>query len=142
MMERMRDSASEYRRVLTLVVAAYLLQPGHAPAAEATMRATSDATRTTLLRDAEERGRLPVIVGLVVPAGADDRAVAAARARLMRDLEVVERNHGTLAGPGLTNVKLFETIPFLAVVAEPDALQRLLDHPLVASVQEDAAAAP
>lgn len=128
--------------MLALAVAAQLFQPGHALAAEATMRATPDATRRALLSKAKDNARLPVIVGLVVPAGADDRAVAAARARLMRDLEVVERNHGTLAGPGLTNVKLFETIPFLAVVAEPDALQRLLDHPLVASVQEDAAAAP
>lgn len=125
-----------------LAGAAYLFQPGRALVAEATMTPTSDSTRTTLLRKVEERGRLPVIVGLDVPAGAADRVVATARAQLMRDLEVVERSDGTLAGPGLTNVKLFETIPFLAGVAEPDALRRLLDHPLVASVHEDTAAAP
>lgn len=141
-MERKRHAASGRWAVLALAGAAYLFQPGHALAGEATMKPTSGTTRTTLLREAEERGRLPVIVGLVVPAGADDLVVAAARARLLRDLEIAERSDGTLAGPGLANVKLFETIPFLAVVAEPDAVRRLLDHPLVASVHEDAAAAP
>jgi hypothetical protein len=141
-METTRLVISGYWALLALAATACLFQPGQILAAEATMSATPDATRTTLLSKAKDRGRLPVIVGLAVPEGADGRAVAAAQARLLRDLEVVERRDGTLAGPGLTSVKLFETIPFLAVVAEPYALQRLLDHPLVVSVQEDAAVAP
>ena len=80
-----------------------------------------------------------MIVGLAVPPGTE---LGTTRSRLLEDLGVTAAGDGSLAGPGITNVKLFETIPFLALTAEPAALERLLNHPLVDSVQGDAAAPP
>jgi hypothetical protein len=98
-----------------------------------------DATRATLLAQARALGRLPIIVGLAVSPQADP---GVARSRLLEDLGVVPAADGNLAGPGITNVKQFETIPFLALTVEPTALERLLNHPSVDSVQVDAAAPP
>lgn len=101
------------------------------------------AAQAELLDRARERGRLAVIVGLAGPdATRSETAMIQVRDRLLRDLDVAAAADGSLAGPGITNVKLFRAIPFLALTVEPDALARLLAHPLVASVQEDAAVPP
>ena len=117
------------------------------------MAAAPESTKTRLVESARIRGRLPVIVGFAVPirpeaelrpaeSAAQQAAMTRARARLLRDLDVVAASDGSLSGPGITNVKLYETIPYLALTAEPEALQRLLAHPLVESVQEDAEMPP
>jgi hypothetical protein len=114
------------------------LRPSHAGGLE--MAAVPDPTRAALLARARALGRLPIIVGLAIPRGSE---LGAARARLLGDLGVtVTAGDGSLASPGVTNVKPLETIPFLALTVEPAALERLLAHPLVDSVQEDAAAPP
>jgi hypothetical protein len=122
-------------------------------AAELDMVAVPESAKARLLELARMRGRLPVIVGLAVPFRSEDEvgpaesasreaAIRRTRAQLLKDLGVVAARDGSLSGPGIGNVKLFETIPFLALTAEPEALERLLAHPLVDSVQEDATAAP
>jgi hypothetical protein len=100
-----------------------------------------------MLRDrARARGRLPVLVGLRMPpdsSATDPTAeVARLRAVLFADLGIVPTERGVLAGPGITNVKPFASIPFLALTVDPAALERLLRHPLVASVVEDTAVPP
>jgi hypothetical protein len=122
----------------TAVVAA-IPRPGTALEVAMTAATVPEDIRATLLAKARARGRLPVLIGLT---GASPGAVEAARARLLADLGVTAGPDGSLAGPGISNVKLFETIPYLALTAEPAALERLLAHPSVASVQEDATAAP
>lgn len=117
------------------------------------MASMPESTKARLLELARSRGRLPVIVGLAVPMRSEDElgpaesaaqqaAMARARAQLLKDLGIVAASDGSLSGPGITNVKLFETIPFLALTVEAGALERLLAHPLVESVQEDAAVPP
>jgi hypothetical protein len=91
------------------------------------------------------RGRLPVLVGLRLPPdGATDRpaAIARTRAALFADLGIKAGPGGQLAGPGITNVKPFATIPYVGLTVEPAALELLLRHPLVATVSEDAAVPP
>jgi hypothetical protein len=115
--------------------------------AEALVMATiPESRRRELLERARQLGRLPVIVGLRLPPGAEGpaeaEAIASVRSRLLQDLGVTQAADGGLAGSGITNVKLFGTIPFLALTAEPEALERLLQHSLVESVQEDTVAAP
>jgi hypothetical protein len=138
----MRPSAAIVRRRRALLfalagVALARLRLSHAGGLE--MAAVPDATRAALLARARALGRLPVIVGLAISPGSE---LGPARARLLGDLGVAPLGDGSLAGPGVTNVKPFATIPFLALTVEPAALERLLAHPLVDSVQEDAAAAP
>jgi hypothetical protein len=140
------------RTLLILAGAAVMPLPRLSRARELTMASIPDDVSAALLEQARTRGRLPVIVGLAVPppenAGpVPDEAVEKAaidmvRAQLLRDLGVVAGADGTLTGPGITNVKLFDAIPFLALTAEPEALARLLRHPAVTSVQEDATMAP
>ena len=99
-----------------------------------------------LLDRARARGRLPVLVSLRMPAGAGGADVTAEiarrRALLLADLGVAAGAGGALTGPGITNVKPFATIPFVALTVDPAALERLLRHPLVASVAEDRAVPP
>ena len=117
------------------------------------MASIPESTKARLLELARSRGRLPVIVGLAVPMRSEDElgpaeskaqqaAMARARAQLLKDLGIIAASDGSLSGPGITNVKLFETISFLALTVEAGALERLLAHPLVESVQEDAAVPP
>lgn len=142
------------RRSLLLVLAGVVATAPPRPslALELVLASVPEAMKAALLERARARGYLPVIVGLAVTptlggseptpaeASAHERAVAAARARLLADLGVVVAGGGSLAGPGISNVKLFEAIPFLALTASPAALERLLGHPLVGSVREDATA--
>jgi hypothetical protein len=141
------------RSLLVLAGSAAVSWPRLGYAAEVDMVAVPESTKARLLELARMRGRLPVIVGLAVPFRSEDEvgpaetaareaAMTRARARLLKDLGVVAARDGSLSGPGIINVKLFETIPFLALTAEPEALERLLAHPLVDSVQEDATVAP
>jgi hypothetical protein len=112
------------------------------------MAGIPEQQQVMLLQRARALGRLPVIVGLAVPPeggepGPDEEAaIARAQARLLQDLGVAAGPDGSLAGPGITNVKPFATIPYLALTAEPGALAKVLRHPLVASAQEDATLAP
>ncbi len=105
------------------------------------------------------RGELAVIIGFAVPGlrsdagGAstpfdpeqekrDQGAIARVRKQLLTDLGVHPDHRGGLSGPGIHGVKLFETIPFLALTADPQALERVLVNPLVESVQRDTAVPP
>jgi hypothetical protein len=115
------------------------------------MACIPESTKTRLLELARMHGRLPVIVGLAVPLRSEDEpaqsavqqaSMARVRAQLLKDLSIVATSDGSLSGPGITNVKLFETIPFLALTVEPEALQHLLAHPLVESIQEDSPVPP
>jgi hypothetical protein len=126
------------------------LRLGHT--SELDMASVPESTKARLLELARIRGRLPVIVGLAVPLRSEElgpaefaeqeAAMARVRARLLNDLGIVAASDGSLSGPGITNVKLFETIPFVALTAEPESLERLLAHPLVESVEEDVAVPP
>lgn len=147
-----QESAGINRRSL-LVLAGSATLPWFRPssASKLEMAAIPESTRTRLLELARSRGQLPVIVGFAVPLRSEDEPVqsaaqqanmARARAQLLKDLSIVATSNGSLSGPGITNVKLFETIPFLALTAEPEALEHLLAHPLVESVQEDVAVPP
>lgn len=103
----------------------------------------SEETRMRLLDRVRRRGRLPVVLGLKLPEVATRQAaIAQAGEQLLADLRVRRQADGSLAGPGIANVKLFATLPFLALTATPEALEGLLRHPLVASAQEDRAAGP
>jgi hypothetical protein len=108
--------------------------------------AAGESMTDGLLDRAEARGQLPVLVGLRFPregAGADPSvAIAALRARLFADLGIHVGADGALTGPGIANVKPFDSIPFVALTVEPPVLERLLRHPLVASVVEDTAVPP
>lgn len=117
----------------------------HGHGAEKTMANVADASSQRLLDLARRRGRLPVIVGLAAAgASADDEEAAIARTQrqLLADLGVVAAADGSLAGPGITGVKLYETIPFLALTVDADALARLIRNPLVVSIREDSAVPP
>ena len=102
--------------------------------------------RQALLDLAQARGRLPVIVALAVPTVAAGEptpaAIAAVALGLLRDLGVRPTAEGALGGPGITNVKPFATIPYLALTVDPAALERLLTHPAVRAVEADQAVAP
>ena len=97
-----------------------------------------------LLDLARRRGRVPVIVGLAVPAASadDEAAIARAQRQFLAELGVVAAADGSLAGPGITGVKLYEAIPFIALTADADALERVLRNRLVVSIQEDTAVPP
>ena len=97
-----------------------------------------------LLDLARRRGRVPVIVGLAVAAAEadDEAAIARTQRQLLADLGVAAGADGSLAGPGITGVKLYETIPFIALTADADALRRLMRHRLVVSIVEDSAVPP
>ena len=146
-----QESAGINRRSL-LVLAGSATLPWFrlSSASKLEMAAIPESTRTRLLELARIRGQLPVIVGFAVPLSQDEPVqsaaqqanMACARAQLLKDLGIVATSNGSLSGPGITNVKLFETIPFLALTAEPQALEHLLAHPLVESVQEDVAVPP
>jgi hypothetical protein len=134
---------------LPVLAAAAAAPRGPSLALEVALASSSvpEAAQARLLARARARGHLPVIVSLVValPAGRHEPTsaeIAAAQARLLADLGVAAAGDGGLVGPGVGNVKLFEGIPYLALTASPAALERLLGHPLVESVREDAAAAP
>jgi len=152
------------------VVATALLPPWPEGAAAEGMTADGAAASGTamldedakarLLAQATARGELPVIVGFVVadlpvdeegadvrppdPTEAEQRrtAIARVRARLLAELGVRADRRGVLSGPGVHTVKVYETIPFLALTVEPEPLARLLANPLVSSVQPDAAVPP
>ena len=105
-------------------------------------RAMSPAARQALLDQARAQGELPVIVRLAVPSPApgeppDEAAIAAATARLLAALGVAPSPDGSLAGPGIQNVKPFATIPYLALTADPAAIARLLAQPAVLTVEPD-----
>ena len=78
---------------------------------------------------ARRRGAVPVIVGFKLgpePAAAGEDAVAAARAAFYRALGIEPAGDGTLAAPGITHVKAFSTIPFVAMTVDADALDGFL----------------
>jgi hypothetical protein len=137
---------------LALAGVAALPQPRLSRAWELAMASIADDVSAALLERARARGRLAVIVGLAMPSRegvapgpdepAEEAAIATVRSRLLRDLGVVARADGTLGGPGVTNIKLFHAIPFLALTVEPEPLARLLQYPAVMSVQEDTTLAP
>jgi hypothetical protein len=136
------------------------LLPGRPMAAADPLSSGLDGeTKARLLALAQQRGALSVIVGFTVPGlpgpdeelatspgPADDAARQAAikqvRERLLTDLGVQADDQGGLSGAGLQRIKLFTTIPFVAVTAEPEALARLMAHPLVSSMQVDDALPP
>lgn len=139
------------RSLLVLAGSATLawLRLGYASKLE--MASIPESTKTRLLKLARIRGRLSVIVGIAVLLRSEDEPaqsaaqqvrLARARAQLLKDLSIVATSDGRLSGPGITNVKLFETIPFVSLTVEPEALEHLLAHPLVESVQEDVAVPP
>ncbi|MFO1128265.1 MAG: hypothetical protein U1E66_07560 [Rhodospirillales bacterium] len=130
--------------VLLALGAAVIRGGGRASAGEIAMaRATGPASQR-LIEVARERGRLPVLIELAMtgPAADEPAAIARAQHRLLTDLGVTAAADGTLAGPGITGVKLYETIPFIALTADADALERLMRSRLVVSVQEDSAVPP
>lgn len=152
----MRHDPEKLRR---FVLASYLLAvapvavaqevPGGAPMQPSLARPT--AATAALLGRAQERGQLRLIVGLrEQPAGglapqtaAAQRATLAASQRaLLADIGARPQRDGSLAGAGVQATTLFATIPYLALTADPAALQRLLTDPRVASVQEDVAVPP
>ncbi len=141
------------RSFLTVVGLAAMGGWGDARAAEGRMvdttaPSTPGSSPQRLLDLAHRRGRLPVIVGLAIVgagagAGGDDAAaIARTQRQLLADLGVVTTADGGLAGPGITNIKLYEAIPFIALTVDADALGRLLRHRLVVSIQEDIAVPP
>jgi hypothetical protein len=93
---------------------------------------------------ARHRGPLPLIVGLAIAEGSadDEAAIKRAQQQLLADLGVAPGADGTLAGPGITGVKLYETIPFLALTADAEAIGRIMRNRLVASAQVDRAIPP
>lgn len=92
---------------------------------------------------ANERGQLRVIietdVALAAEATLAPTAVRAQRERLRASQRGVL---ASLAGGGVSGVVLFDTIPYLAVNADSQALRRLLADPAVVSVQEDVPVPP
>jgi hypothetical protein len=112
-------------------------------AAETAVANVTDPSSQRLLDLARRRGRLPVIVGLAVEdASGDEAATRRAQQQLLADLGVTAGSDGTLAGPGITGVKLYETIPFLALTADAEAIARIIRNRLVVSIQEDSAVPP
>jgi hypothetical protein len=102
-----------------------------------------DAAAAALVARAHERGVLRVIVGLretlaneelLAPAQAK-----AQRARLRASQQAVLE---ATAGPGVSGITLFDTIPFVALNADAATVQRLLADPRVSSVQEDVPVPP
>lgn len=96
---------------------------------------------TDLLELARQRGAVPIIVGFELgpdPLTAGEGAVAAARAAFYRALGIEPMADGTLAAAGITHVKPFTTIPFVAMTVDADALERLLKLPMVTSIEPDA----
>ena len=67
--------------------------------------------------------------------------IAQIRTALFADLAIAPTANGAMAGPGIANVKAFASIPFVALIVDPAALDRLLGHPLVVSVAEDTGSA-
>jgi subtilisin family serine protease len=140
-------------------VAAQEVPGGSEPAVAPSVARPSAPVAISLLGRAQERGRIRVIVGLreqpqPLAAGEGDRlalqAATARRARLaasqrafLADL-VGARPGGAapLVGAGVQAPTLFETVPYLALTADPGALRRLFADPRVASVQEDVAMPP
>lgn len=127
--------------------------------AAAAMPTLDDEKKAHLTALVRSRGELAVIVGFAVPgvrsdagdAGTppdpeqerqDQGAIARVRTQLLTDLGVRPDRHGGLSGPGIHGVKLFEMIPFVALTADPQALERVLTNPLVESVQPDTAVPP
>ena len=98
---------------------------------------------TGLLDMARRRGAVSVIVGFKL--GPSRRRPEKVRLRrhvhaFYRALGIEPAADGTLAAPGITHVKAFTTIPFVAMTVDADALERLLALPLVTSVEPDATA--
>lgn len=114
---------------------------GPGTAAGTVMADISGPSAQRLIDLAGQRGRLPLIIGLAARAD-DEVAIERAQQRLLADLGVVTGEDGTLAGPGISGVKIYETIPFIAFTADAAAIQRVIRHPLVISVQEDSALPP
>ncbi len=82
-----------------------------------------------LLDKARTQGTVPLIVQLHQPVHADKMQRTAAISHVQHQmLDVVN---------GLSNVRLYQHIPFVAVHATPAALQQLLDLPNIGFVQED-----
>lgn len=97
-----------------------------------------------LVERARRSGAVAVIVGFA-PAGATmpgEAAIADARGALYRALGVAPGVDGVLGGPGIERVKAYATIPFVAMMVDAVALERILSQPMVTSVEEDLTAAP
>jgi hypothetical protein len=111
----------------------------------------SNGDRETLRKRARDHGSVALLIGLAVPTDrtADPGSsphppapsiIAAIQSRLLDHLGIARSANGALQGLGITNVTLFETIPFLALTADGPALEHLLSHPMVTSVTEDGTA--
>jgi subtilisin family serine protease len=90
-----------------------------------------------LLRKAEERGEVRVIVGVDLTMRDEDELSASQQASQVRTLNAVQdavARRSSVAGGRVTR---FETIPFMSVYANAAQLQRLLNDPQVTSIQED-----
>ena len=100
--------------------------------------AQPDAAR--LLRAAEERGRIGVIVGLDLVLRDDDAIAAAEAAVQARTLARAQESliARTTGGIGV-GIRKFQTIPYIAIQATRDELARLLSDPAVTSITEDQA---
>jgi hypothetical protein len=96
--------------------------------------AAGPAVPPELVERASAEGTVRVIVGFRLPPGAtaDAAAIATAREAVLR--QVAGTRHRVL--------RAYETIPFVALEASPEALRALAASPDVSSVQEDALARP
>lgn len=147
------------RMMLALVAAGVLCWRQGISVVAAAMPPLDEEHKARLMALARARGELSVIVGFAVPgvqsdgpdASAppdsaqeqhDQAAIARTRTKLLTDLGVHTDRQGVSSGPGIHGVKLFETIPFVALTVTPQALERVLANPLVESVQSDTAVPP
>ncbi|MCL4860427.1 MAG: S8 family serine peptidase [Caldilineaceae bacterium] len=118
---------------------------GVAPAAVEENQAAYRADLTALAAEIDATGRAPLIVGLNAPgydpamfdqvhaAGAQEASIATAQQALL----------DRMASYGVTGVKLYEYIPFVALTVDSHAaLAALYADPEVTSIEEDALHAP
>lgn len=107
----------------------------------------------TLLQQARQQGQVRLIVGLRDPfvadselavpqAGAQRARFAAGQRAVLAALGTRRQADGSLIAAKARNIRLFETIPFLALETDAATLESLLADPRVASVHEDIAVPP
>ncbi|MFO1154653.1 MAG: hypothetical protein U1E42_13470 [Rhodospirillales bacterium] len=115
------------------------------PASKPGTNAINPSSQSQRLLDlARQRGRLPIIVELAVTGAAadDEAAIRRAQQHLLADLGVTTGADGNLTGPGVSGVKLYETMPFLALTADAQAIDHLIRNQLVVRIQEDSPVPP
>jgi hypothetical protein len=113
--------------------------------------AKEDAARTSpppvagdLLSRAQQNGSVRIIVGLNVPFVPEgelpDAAAVDAQHKAIADAQaaLVQR----LSGFTVSDVEIYESIPFVAMVVDAAALQVLLSDPAVTSIEEDGISGP